>query len=153
MCVWRLVWDTRRRALRRCLRHVISSQNADGGFAYRKGHDHSHMGIPSTVAPGGASSMFATWFRVHTLALMAEVLTDEPALSGIPFRFNSTLSMGWHRAWNKADHRVSARDRHGEITSACRWARRLVPFVYRRASARLGRLVASARDRGQFLLV
>jgi hypothetical protein len=94
-------------ALRRCARQIIGLQNSDGGFLYRRDEEHSHMGIPGTRSPANISALFPTWFRVHTLALLAEVLTDEPWLAGQPFRFNSAMSMGWHRPWNRADHVLS----------------------------------------------
>jgi hypothetical protein len=103
-----------RRALRRCLAHLLRLQNADGGFPYRRDRPFVHMGIPATAAAAGQSSMFGTWFRVHTLALIAEVLTDEQALTGQSFRFSSVLSMGWHRPWSRQDHRVNPSDRLAE---------------------------------------
>ncbi len=39
--------------------------------------------------------MFSTWFRVHTIALICQVLKDHP-LSKIPWRFNGICSMGWY---------------------------------------------------------
>jgi hypothetical protein len=95
-----------RSALRRCLRHILSLQNPDGGFPYNRTDSFSHLNIPATFCQAGKSNMFSTWFRVHTLALIAEVLTDEPILAGVDFHFNSTLSMGWHRKWPKVDHRL-----------------------------------------------
>lgn len=98
--------DYRRRdirvALRRCLRHILALQNADGGFPYNRDQQQSHMGIPGTSAPPNASTAFATWFRVHTLALIAQVLPHEPCFRGINFRFSSNISMGWHRARTNA---------------------------------------------------
>ncbi len=54
------------------------------------------MGIPGTFAPPSTSTAFATWFRIHTLALCTEIIPDHRALSGLEFRFNKSLSMGWH---------------------------------------------------------
>ena len=85
-----------RHALRRCLKHILSTQNPDGGFPYNRNQKQSHMGIPATEASPNVSCTFPTWFRIHTLALIAEVLPNEAALKGIPFRFNKALSMGWH---------------------------------------------------------
>lgn len=87
-----------RHALRRCLKHILSTQNSDGGFPYNRNQPQSHMGIPGTEAAPNVSCTFPTWFRVHTLALIAEVIPNEPTLKGIPFRFNSSLSMGWHES-------------------------------------------------------
>jgi hypothetical protein len=85
-----------RHSLRRCLRHILATQNVDGGFPYNRNRPQSHMGIPGTEAGQNVSCTFPTWFRIHTLALIAEVLPTETALTGIPFRFSKALSMGWH---------------------------------------------------------
>jgi len=85
-------------ALRRCLRHVLATQNVDGGFPYNLNSGQSHMGIPGTQALPNMSTTFSTWFRIHTLALIAEILSGEPDLAGVPFRFSKSLSMGWHRS-------------------------------------------------------
>jgi hypothetical protein len=114
-----------RGALRRCLRHILATQNPDGGFPYNRDCPQSHMGVPGTAAAPNRSTTFATWFRTHTLALMAEILTDEPSLQ-FPFRFTNNLSMGWHRAWDKRQHQLSERDRMEELEHAKRWKRREV---------------------------
>ncbi len=85
-------------ALRRCLKHILLTQNTDGGFPYSRNQQQSHMGIPDTEAGPNISCAFPTWFRIHTLALIAQVLPDEPELAAVPFRFNTWLSMGWHRS-------------------------------------------------------
>jgi len=88
-------------AVRRCLRQLLQQQNPDGGFPYGgRPAPFTHMGIPDTASPSGASNMFSTWFRVHTVALATEVLQDEPCLQGCRLGFNSSLSMGWHRPWD-----------------------------------------------------
>lgn len=84
-------------ALQRCLRLILASQNRDGGFPYKRKAGFVHMGIPDTTAGVGKSAMFPTWFRVHTLALIADVLPEEPRLRHVPFRFNDAFAMGWHR--------------------------------------------------------
>lgn len=89
-------------ALRRNLALLLSIQNEDGGFPYnRYAQTQSHMGIPDTTTGKAVSTMFATWFRVHTLALISEILTDIEVLKPYHFQFNSHLSMGWHQPWNK----------------------------------------------------
>ncbi|MDZ4404498.1 prenyltransferase/squalene oxidase repeat-containing protein [Prosthecobacter sp.] len=87
-----------RHALRRCLRHILATQNPDGGFPYSRDWPQTHMGIPGTDAAPNVSCSFPTWFRIHTLALIAEVLPGEPALHGVPFRFSNALGMGWHQS-------------------------------------------------------
>lgn len=120
--------DHRRReiriALRKCLRHILGQQNRDGGFPYARNRPQSHMGIPGTGAPANVSTMFPTWFRIHTLALMAEILTDEPQLADIPFRFSRQLSMGWHRTWDRTRHRVGLRAGAGDRLALAAWRTR-----------------------------
>ncbi|MDF9801101.1 hypothetical protein OKW21_006364 [Catalinimonas alkaloidigena] len=90
-----------RNALRKNLKHILSLQNPDGGFPYKRNAPQSHMGIQDTIAPPNASTMFATWFRVHTIALIAEILTDEKSLAELSLNFSKGLSMGWHSPWDK----------------------------------------------------
>lgn len=94
-------------ALRKALRTILEKQMPDGGFVYRVGEPFVHMGIQRTKSPKNTSNLFATWFRVHAVALIAEVLTDHP-VSSVVWRFNDRCSMGWHRPWNKQAHSVSA---------------------------------------------
>jgi hypothetical protein len=134
-------------ALRRCLRLLLALQNPDGGFPYsryRPNDPISHMGIPGTHTQRGTSAMFPTWFRVHTLALIAQVLTDEPTLHQ-PLRFTRTLSMGWHRPWDTANRRLDLADRQAE-TSAGRQQRVQLAIAYgkhalRRCRRAIGRVV------------
>ncbi|MBN1886762.1 MAG: hypothetical protein JW850_02185 [Thermoflexales bacterium] len=84
-----------RRALQRALDSVLGQQMPDGGFVYRRGAPFVHMGIARTSTPANTSHLFATWFRVHTIALACQVLLDHP-LAEIDWRFNSVCSMGWH---------------------------------------------------------
>jgi hypothetical protein len=103
-----------RHALRRCLRHILATQNDDGGFPYNRDQPQSHMGVPGTEAPANVSCTFPTWFRIHTLALIAEVLPHEAVLRGTRFGFNPSLSMGWHASppgWVPPDDRVTLGER------------------------------------------
>lgn len=83
-------------ALSRCLKHILKTQNDDGGFPYNRDTAQSHMGVPGTDADENQSCMFPTWFRVHTLALIKEILPDHPAIAATCFRFNDGFGMGWH---------------------------------------------------------
>ena len=56
----------------------------------------SHMEIPGTLADRNVSTTFPTWFRIHTLALCAQIIPDHPKLQGIRLGFTDALSMGWH---------------------------------------------------------
>jgi hypothetical protein len=130
--------DYRRPAIRVALRGAADSilrlQNADGGFPYKRGIVQDHMGIPATRAAADTSTTFATWFRVHTLALMAEVLTDDVRLD-IPFRFNRFLSMGWHAPWRREENQVRAAARFQEIRPTLRLRVRRVKHRLRRQTA------------------
>jgi hypothetical protein len=89
-------------SLKRCVDRILTTQNEDGGFPYNRDASQSHMGIPATMAPANTSTTFATWFRIHTLALCAEVIPEYQALRGVEFCCSKTLSMGWHanpQAW------------------------------------------------------
>lgn len=103
-----------RLALRSLLKSIIKKQMPDGGFVYKLETPFKHMGIPATASPAGTSNMMPTWFRVHTLALISEVLTDE-SLIQIDWQFNDSCSMGWHRQWNKHQHPVIFPDRIVEV--------------------------------------
>jgi hypothetical protein len=137
-----------RAALRQCLRHILVLQNHDGGFPYNRRHRQTHMGIPGTAAAAGRSTMFATWFRTHTLALIAEILTDEPALSG-PFGFTNNLSMGWHRPWDRRQHVLTQEDRTAEAPFARRWRWRRARLQALRCGAPLRVTISLARALGR----
>jgi hypothetical protein len=95
-------------AVRRCVDYILGTQNLDGGFPYNRNMPQSHMGIPNTNANPNVSCTFPTWFRIHTLALCKEILPEHAGLKGVQFRFNTYLSMGWHKTpptWTLAiDH-------------------------------------------------
>lgn len=116
-----------RLALRQCMRHILALQNGDGGFPYNRDRPQSHMGVPGTEALPNQSTAFASWFRVHTLALMAEILTDEPELQG-SFQFTSNLSMGWHQEWDKARYALTPEDRISERPFERKWRWRRVRY-------------------------
>jgi hypothetical protein len=132
-------------ALRQCLRHILALQNPDGGFPYNRDCPQSHMDVPGTQAPPNQSIMFATWFRVHTLALTAEILTDEPELQ-FPFQFTKNLSMGWHQTWSKAEHSITIQDREAERIFEWRWRQqRALFFVKQKSRAFASRAISRSR--------
>ncbi|NJN53911.1 MAG: hypothetical protein HC804_03635 [Anaerolineae bacterium] len=102
-----------RLALRHALHHIQQRQMADGGFVYRLEQPFIHMGVAKTASPANQSNLFSTWFRVHTLALMSEILTDEELLR-YDWGFNDTCSMGWHRAWDKQRYMLGQKERQEE---------------------------------------
>lgn len=101
-------------ALKRCIAHILATQNPDGGFPYCRNREQSHMGIPGTQAGPNVSCTFPTWFRIHTLALIAEIIPEHHAFDGITFRFNQALSMGWHASPPDWELDVSPQQRREE---------------------------------------
>jgi prenyltransferase beta subunit len=87
-----------RAALKRLLDSLAPNHMADGGYLYRRDQAFSHMGILKTQSPANVSNLFATWFRVHSVALISEILADE-TVAQTAWRFNDVCSMGWHRSW------------------------------------------------------
>ncbi len=120
-------WDYRRAEIRvalgLCVDHILASQNPDGGFPYNRDKPQSHMGIPGTEADPNVSCTFPTWFRIHTLALCHEIIPEHPKLKGIPFRFNSYLSMGWHKSPPGWKLEVSETQRAEEQKIRRKWIR------------------------------
>ncbi len=100
-------------ALRKGLQHILQRHMPDGGFVYRLRQPFVHLGIQKTASAANESNLFPTWFRIHTLALISEILTDEPVLQW-EWRFNDSCSMGWHRRWKKPDHALGWADRQAE---------------------------------------
>lgn len=84
-----------REALRRLLTSVISKMTPDGGFVYRYGESFMHHGLLRTYTPPNVPDLFSTWFRTHTLALIAQIV-DSVSLGNVHWRFNGVCSMGWH---------------------------------------------------------
>ena len=88
--------------VRRLLKSVLKRQIQNGGFVYRLNSQFIYMGIKGTKSPPNFSNMFATWFGVHTIALISEVLPDIFHGNQM-FQFNNSFSMGWHKKWEKED--------------------------------------------------
>jgi len=105
-------------ALRKTLASVLQKWMPDGGFVYRLGEEFVHMGVRRTRSPANVSNLFATWFRIHTLALIGEVLSDH-ALSREQWKFNDRCSMGWHDPWDRQSHKIGSIDRMEEFVRGC----------------------------------
>ncbi len=120
-----------RRALRRAQGEVAGRQVESGGFVDRHHQGFSHMGMTATFAPAGEANMFSTWFGVHTLLLIDEVLGPRGAESRTT-RFNRCCSMGWH------DVELDARGEGSRIEAAVdgldATGRRIVVAAYDRAA-------------------
>jgi hypothetical protein len=124
-------------ALRRALQHILQRQMPDGGFVYHLDKPFIHMGVGRTASPANRSNLFPTWFRVHTLALISEILTDEP-VAGFDWRFNDTCSMGWHPGWDPNTHAINWWDRQVELLHLARASLNQRAFRTMRAIRRMG---------------
>lgn len=146
-------WDYRRAEIRcalwRCVDHILATQNPDGGFPYNRDQPQSHMGIPGTDADPNVSCTFPTWFRVHTLALCAEIIPEHPDLKGINFRFNKYLSMGWHASPVGWVLKVSKGQLKQEETVKRRWRRSQRRAKVRQAVEPVFNLVVEAKNRAR----
>ncbi|MEM9481572.1 MAG: hypothetical protein AAGA58_18130 [Verrucomicrobiota bacterium] len=134
-----VVWS-----LRRCLTHILELQNKDGGFPYNRNRPFTHNGMKGTEADPGQSTVFATWFRVHTLALMAELLPEAAELFPQGHGFSSACSMGWHDPGTAGFEPlpVSRLTETSMISRQCmRKASLLLDQKWRRAKGRLRRLI------------
>ena len=127
-------------ALRKALAHILQRQMPDGGFVYQLDRPFTHMGIQKTGSPPNQSNLFPTWFRVHTLALMSEILTDEPILQW-NWGFNNSLSMGWHQPWDRGSHKIGWRERLQErLLTLARWMRKKSQNFYSRGRSLGGKI-------------
>ncbi len=85
-----------RAALRRALPALLRRRGPDGGFVYRRGESFMHQGLTHTRALAGRGELFSTWFCLHALGLVSDVLADHP-LEGLRMRFAPVCAMGWHQ--------------------------------------------------------
>ena len=84
-----------RTALNAILQRVLATHHPEGGFVYRLNQPYQYMGMARTRTDRNVPHLFATWFRVHTIALITQVLQTHP-LARLDWRFNPSLSMGWY---------------------------------------------------------
>jgi hypothetical protein len=137
-----------RDTLRRCATQILALQLPDGGFPYKRAKRYIHMGMPLTDTPRNVSGMFPTWFRVHTLALIAQVIElDE--LKG-RFWFTPALSMGWHDASLPAprcDGTASAEAASDRARARRRYVRELLATQYHRFNHHVVRRLRPSRSR------
>ncbi len=139
-----------RTALRRGADHILKRQMPDGGFVYRLDQPFTHMGVQRTASPPNQSNLFSTWFRVHTLALISEILTDEP-FAQWEWDFNDSCSMGWHRAWDKTEYSLTWSDRQKETLDVLwrqfRGRMHRMPGKFRRLGGKVKRRVLRGMNR------
>jgi len=85
--------------LRKALHWVLSNQNRDGGFVFRRKepffYGHRHMSSKKDQ-----SNMFATWFRNLSLAYMSKVLSDDLFFKELPLHF---LNCPGYQFWKIQD--------------------------------------------------
>ena len=84
-----------RLALRRALPHILRQQGTDGGFVYRWGRSYMQGGVLRAFVPSNTTDIFSTWYRLHTLALLNQVIDTPTPEKGL-WQFNKSCSMGWH---------------------------------------------------------
>jgi hypothetical protein len=82
-------------ALRKAACNVIRKLNFEGGFYYKRDTPFYHMGMVDTYSAPQHANMFSTWFSLHTLFLISEVI-ELPCTRMIDYKFNDACSMGWH---------------------------------------------------------
>ena len=130
-----------RSALRRSLHHILKRQMSDGGFVYRLNQPFVHMGVDKSASGPNQSNIFPTWFRIHTLALINEILTDEPIVR-FNWKFNNSCSMGWHSPWDKSLHTINWQERIAEKLSNYAVNTRLIAQkVYRKMNRLSSRFI------------
>jgi hypothetical protein len=83
-----------RKAALRALPWVLSHQNADGGWVFRR-HEAFAYGHPLMTSPPNQSAMFPTWFRLLSLAYLGKILPDHP-VGQLGWRF---LEAPGHQFW------------------------------------------------------
>lgn len=99
--------DDVRQALSNTIPHLLRQQAPDGGFVYRWGRSYMQSGVLRTFVPRDQPDVFSTWFRLHTLALINEVVED-PTLTAVDWHFNHSCSMGWHDRSRQVARRPAA---------------------------------------------
>ena len=67
--------DDSQRALRRAIPWILANRNSDGGFVFFRGGPYTY-GHPLMHTPADQSSLFATWFRMLSLAYIRKSFSD-----------------------------------------------------------------------------
>ncbi len=135
-----------RRALAGALASVLSRQQPDGGFVYRRGEPFVPMGMRRSAVPADTSHLFPTWFALHSAALACELLPGHP-LAAPGWGFHATCSMGWHDCSPRAKPRPDPLGDRGP--ESWQRGRRRLRHAARRATWHARRLAGGARRRLQ----
>jgi len=101
-------------ALKKCYFHMKRRFKSTGGFVYRNGSDFIHMGMSDTYSKDGCPDMFSTWFGLHTMCLIAEIIKIPP-LENIQYAFNETLSMGWHKKSLNKKNKIFSKNHYFDL--------------------------------------
>jgi hypothetical protein len=133
-----------RHALRRCVKHILSTQNADGGFPYNRNCPQSHMGVPGTQAGPNVSTTFPTWFRTHTLALASQILPNDHEFKGLKLRFNQELCMGWHQSPPGWKHSLTIADHAADLGNVIKFRTSMATTPVRSGAIRARRFAGRA---------
>ncbi len=84
------------KALKKNLFSIMHMFNEDGGFVYKRNSNFSHMGIKKTFSNVNESNMFATWFRLHTIASISKLVKiKNDYITEFNYQFNKDCSMGY----------------------------------------------------------
>ena len=73
-------------ALLKAVPWILYNQSVDGGFVFRR-DEKLNYGHPFTSSIKNESNLFATWFRLLSLAYISKVLPDEPFFEGRKINF------------------------------------------------------------------
>ena len=74
-------------ALRKAIPWILTNQNDDGGFLFRRDEIFVY-GHELMTSQKNESNMFATWFRTLSLAYISKVLSNENVFKKIKFNLN-----------------------------------------------------------------
>lgn len=116
-------------SLRKAVLAVIRRMAPCGGFVYKKGEEFYHMGMKYTYALPDEPNIFSTWFGIHTLLLISEIISL-PCFEKSNYHFNNACSMGWHRKWDQPKvnfvNRNYVKLRTNDIVSKCYFSLRQI---------------------------
>ncbi len=82
-------------ALKRAFLNIWRKMTPEGGFVYKIGEEFIHNGMEYTYAPKNIANMFSTWFCLHAILLISEII-ELPCTQQLNYKFNPSCSMGWH---------------------------------------------------------
>lgn len=87
-------------ALRKAIPWILYNQNNDGGFVFRR-EEKFVYGHELMTSQKNESNMFATWFRILSLAYISKVLPNEDVFKNI--KFNLNVGCPGYQFWKSYD--------------------------------------------------